>query len=107
MDLVNEKHVALVEVGEKRGKISLFFNGRARCHSKVDSHLCGDDARQGGFTQAGRAVEQDMIQRVTAHSGGLDIYLQVLFRLVLADIFLHPTGAQGGFGILIPRRVAG
>ena len=106
MDLVDEQYVALVEVGEECRQISLLFNGRARRHSQIHPHLGGDDARKGGLTQTGRAIEQYVIQRIVPHTGGLNVDLQIFLGLVLTDVVLHATGTEGDLG-LVPRLVGG
>jgi hypothetical protein len=44
---------------------------------------------QGGFSQARGTVEQEMIEDVLSSPGGSNGYLEVLFDLVLADIFIQ------------------
>ena len=101
MDLVHEQDVALVEVGQQRRQVAGLFDGGAGGNADARPHLLGDDARQGGFAQARRAVEQDVVQGLLPLPGGLDEDRQVLLRLLLADVLRQGLGAQGAFlGVL-------
>ena len=73
MDLVNEKHVSRLQGSEQAGKVSGLVQHRARRHFHVHSHFICYDMGQGGFSQSGRAVEQDMVQRLGAHLCGFYI----------------------------------
>ena len=61
VDLVDEQHVALVELGEDRRQVAGPLERRARRDVQVHAHLGGDDARQRGLAQPGRAGEQQVI----------------------------------------------
>ncbi len=63
-------------------------------------HLAGDDAGEGGLAEAGRAVEEDVVQRLAALARGGDGDAQVLLDLVLADVLVQAPGAQGGLGVV-------
>ena len=56
MDLVNEQHVALLQIRQQRGQIARFFNGRARGDANLHAHLVRHNAGQRGFAKARRAV---------------------------------------------------
>ncbi|MGY4299268.1 hypothetical protein ACVWXN_007363 [Bradyrhizobium sp. i1.4.4] len=85
MDLVDEEHVALFEVGEERGEIAGLGDHRTRGRAKADAELLGDDLRQRGLAEAGRAYEQHVIERLAALACRLDEDREVLARLLLAD----------------------
>ena len=81
MDLVDEQDVALLEIGEQRGEIARLGDHRAGGGAEADAELAGDDLRQRGLAEPGRAEEQHMVERLAA-LGGLDEDLQVLARLL-------------------------
>ena len=43
-----------------------FFNGRPTGHFHIDTHFCGDNAGQGSFSKARRAVKKHMVQSILA-----------------------------------------
>ncbi len=63
---------------------------------QLGPHLVGDDVRQGRLAQAGRAVEQDVVEHVATLPRGGDGHPQVLDQPGLADIVLvEGLRAQG------------
>ena len=85
MDLVDEEHVAVVEVGEDRREVAgAFERGTAR-DAQADVELGGDDARQRGLAEPGRAGEQDVVDRLPAAARGAEHDLEVLLQPRLAD----------------------
>ena len=64
-------------------------------------------AAEGGLAQAGRAVEQHVVQGLSPLLGGLDEHGQVVLRLLLADILPQGLGAQGTLVLVIPRQRCG
>ncbi len=83
MNLVDEEHVAGIEVGEQAGQVARLVEHGARCSLELRTHLVGDDVRQRGLAQSRRAVQQHMVQRVAPHEGGLDEDAQVFDDLLL------------------------
>ena len=69
VDLVDEQHVAVLELGEDRGQVAGPLERRARRDVQVDAHLGGDDAGQRGLAEPGRAGEQQVVDRL-ARVGG-------------------------------------
>ena len=43
-------------------RVAGFFDGGAARHADVDAEFVGDDMRQGGFAESGRAVEQHVVE---------------------------------------------
>ena len=65
----------------------------------------GQDVRQRGLAQAGRAEQQHMVERLVAHFGGTDENLELLARLGLAHVLLHQLGPQRALDrLLVGRR---
>ena len=56
VDLVNKKNVAILKVGEDRGKITSTLNGRTRGDAKIGAKFMRDDVSHGGFTKTWRAI---------------------------------------------------
>ncbi|OIQ63757.1 hypothetical protein GALL_547000 [mine drainage metagenome] len=100
MDLVDEQHIARLEVGQDRRQIARLGQHRARGHAEAHPQLARHDLRQRGFAQARRAVEQRVIHRLATHLGALDKHLEVRARLGLPDEFIQPLRAQRAVGIL-------
>ena len=102
VDLINEEHVALLQIGQQGGKVAGLLNGRAAGDADLHPHLVGDDARQRGLAQARGAIEQDVIHGLAAPLGGFQIDFQVLLDLVLSDVVLQMLRAKAVF--LVVRR---
>jgi hypothetical protein len=51
---------------------------------------------EGGLAEAGRAVEEEVVEGLAAAVGGLNGDAEVLFELVLANELGQATGTQGG-----------
>ena len=66
MDLVDEQHVALFEIGQQRRKVARLGDHRARGGAEADAQLARDDLRQRGLAEPRRADEQHMIERLAA-----------------------------------------
>ena len=56
------------------------------------AHLVGDDVGERGLAEAGRAEEEDVIERLAALARGRDGDLEVRLDLLLADVLLEATG---------------
>ena len=94
VDLVDEQHVALVEVREHRGEIAGPFDGRAGRDVQAHAELGGDDVGQRGLAQAGRSGEQEVIGRLPSARGRLEDDRQVLSDLGLPDELGQVTRPQ-------------
>ena len=85
MDLVDEQHVALFEIGEQRREIAGLRDHRARRGAKPDAELLGHDLRQRRLAEAGRPRKQHVVERVAARLRRLDEHAQICARLLLAN----------------------
>ena len=92
VDLVDEQHVALAELGEDGRQVAGAFERRTRRDVHVHAHLDGNDAGQAGLAEAGWPGEQQVVGRLAAHLGRLEHDGQVLFQLALADELAQPPG---------------
>ena len=68
VDLVDEQHVALLEIGEQRREIAGLGDHRARGRAEVDAELARDDLRERRLAEPGRADEQHVVERFAAAS---------------------------------------
>ena len=84
MDLVDEQHVARLEVREDGGQIARAFDGRAARRLDAGAKLIGDDRRKRGLAQTGRAREQDVIGGFAAGLSGFDHDGERFLHLFLA-----------------------
>ena len=98
VDLVDEEHVALLEIGEQRREIAGLGDHRAGGRAETDPELAGDDLRQRGLAEAGRTDQQHVIERLAAALRRRDEDPEVGPRLLLADEFGEPLRPQRGFG---------
>ena len=65
VDLVDEQDVALLEAGEDRGEVARPLDRRAGRVADVHAELAGDDRRERRLAEAGRAVEEDVVRRLS------------------------------------------
>jgi hypothetical protein len=84
VDLVDEQDVALLEVGEQAGEVAGLLDDGAGGDAHVAAELVAEDEGEGGLAEAGRAGEQDVVERLAAALGGADHDLQALDGLELA-----------------------
>ena len=94
VDLVEEEDLALAEVGEDGGEVALDLEGGAGGLLEADVELVGDDGGEGGFAEAGRAGEQDVVEGFAAGFGVFEGNSKLLFGFGLADEFLEAAGAE-------------
>ncbi len=89
VDLVDEEHVAFVEVGQHRGEITGSLDGRARRDVEAHTELDGDDVGERGLAQARRTGEQQVVGSLAASPCGLEDDREMLLELGLADEVLQ------------------
>ncbi len=100
MDLVDEEDVAILEIGEQGGEIAGLGDDRARRGPEADSELAGDDLGERRLAEAGRAEEEDMVERVAAALRRLDEDPKIFPRRFLADEIVERLGTQSGVDVL-------
>jgi hypothetical protein len=97
MDLVDEQHVALVELGEDGGEVAGPLQRRSGGDLEVRRHLGRDDAGQRGLAEPGRPGQQEVVGGLAPPAGGLEDHRQVLLHLGLADELVEAMRAQARF----------
>ena len=70
MDLVDEQHVARLQVGQQRREIARPLEHRARGLTQVHAQLGGDDVGERGLAEARRAEDQHVVERFAALARG-------------------------------------
>ncbi len=98
MDLVDEQDIARLEVGQDGGEIAGLGQHRPGGGAEADAELAGDDLGEGRLAEAGRAEQQDMVERLAAGAGGVDVDAQIGLGLLLADEFGERLGTQRAVG---------
>ncbi len=101
MDFIDKQHIAFLKIGQHGGQITGAFDHRPGGGADIHAHFVCYDIGQRGFAQPGRAIEEDVIQRFLALSGGLNEYRKVGTNLFLANIFGQLRGAQGGIPVIL------
>ena len=66
VDLVDEEDVALLEIGEQRREVAGLGDHRTGGGAEIDAELARDDLRQRRLAEAGRADEEDVVERLLA-----------------------------------------
>jgi hypothetical protein len=94
MDLVDEQDLAVAQIREDGGEVSFDLERRTGGLLEGDGKFVGDDVGEGSFAQAGRAVQEDVVESFSAGTSGLDGDVKVLFHLGLADEFDEPLRAE-------------
>ena len=84
VDFINEENVALLQVREDACEVTGALDLRAAGRVQLRADRAGDEIGQRGLAEAGRAAEQHVIQRLTAHFGRLDHDEQLFLHLCLA-----------------------
>jgi len=96
VDLVDEEHVALVDVGEDRGEVPCPLDGRAAGGVDAHAELTRDDVCERGLAQPGRPVQQHVVGGLAARSRRLQQDREVLLDRDLADVLVEQPGTEAG-----------
>ena len=94
MNLVDEQHVARLEVGEHGREVAGTLEGRAGGHPEAGPDLIGEDSRQRGLSQARRTGEEHVVDGFAAFASRLDENAEPLLECRLSDELVHATGAK-------------
>ena len=99
VDLVDEQDVAVLEVGEQGSEVARLGDHRAGGGAEADPHFASEDAGERRLAEAGRAVQQHMVERFAAALRGGDEHPQILPRRLLADELVERLGPKRRVGI--------
>ena len=83
-----------LEVGQDAGEVALALDRRAGGDVRLTPISLARMRGQGGLAQAGRAVEQHVVERLAAVLRGRDRDAQVVLDPVLADVLVDPPRPQ-------------
>lgn len=101
VDFVDKEHVVRFERHEDTGEIARFVEDGAGCDLEADAEFVGDDIGKGGFTQAGRAVEECMVEGLTAQACRLHENAEIGYDFLLAAEIIEGERAQGLLDIAV------
>lgn len=94
VDLVDEQHVAGLQVGEHGGQVAGTLQHRAGGGLQPHAHLGGDDVGERGLAKTGRAEHQRVIEALVTSTSGADEDFQLLTHAGLADVLGQRLGAD-------------
>ena len=97
MDLVDEEHLALLQVGQHRREVARLLDDRSGRRADGDTQLVGDDRGQRRLTQPWRAGQQHVIERLATlpRRGNRDV--KILADPLLPDVLVERSRAKAGF----------
>ena len=115
MDLVYKKDISWLKVGQNRGEIAGLLDDRARGRTEPNAEFQRHDLREGRFPEAGRTMQQHMVQCLPPAAGGLNEDREILPRCLLAGEFRETTrpkrrlhrvffSSAGGDGAILSHR---
>ena len=84
MDFVDEKHIALVEVGQQTGKVGRLLDGWAAGYLELAPHFARKYSGEGGLAEAWRAAEENVVEGIAPLLGRLYGDIEPLLDLGLA-----------------------
>src|SRR5439155_13681202 len=96
MDLVDEQHVAVVEIRQDRGEVAGTLERGAAGDSHPRIELVGDDAGERGLAEARRTGEQEVVERLATPLRRPQHDLEMLTEAGLADELGQPARPQRG-----------
>ena len=95
MNLIDEEDLVLLELGEGSDHVAGPLDGGAGGGLDADAELGGDDVGEGGLAESGRAVEEDVVEGLSALPCGDDGYLKIALNGLLSDVVDESTRPQG------------
>ena len=96
MNFIEEKHLADLDRGENCRQIPFALEQRAGTGFDRDAQLIGDNLRERSLPETRGAIEQHVIERITAASRRFDGDQDILFDARLADEVPHAGRADAG-----------
>ncbi len=107
MNLVDEQHVALFEIGQQRREIAGLGDHRTGGGAEADAKLARHDLRQRGLAEPRGTDEQHVVERLAAFARGVDEHRQIGARLLLADKFRQVLRTQRGIADVVGTALGG
>jgi hypothetical protein len=108
MDLVHEQHVAGLEAREDAHQIVAALERGAGRALEPAGHFVGEDDRERRLAEAGRPVEEHVVEALAALPRGLHRDAQARHHLALADVLVEALRAERALegGLVGERRLA-
>ena len=105
VNFVEKENLFGFEGSENRGEVAFAFEERAGAGLDGNIQFVGDNLREGGFAEAGRTVEENVIESFAAVAGRFQSDGDVFFDALLADVFVEALGANAGVDarVVVPR----
>ena len=97
MEFVDKQHVAFFEIRQQTGEVTRFFDDRTAGGFEAGAHRLGQDVSERGLAEAGRAAEQDVVERFAALLGRLHGDFEPFLDLGLPGELGKERGAQRHF----------
>ena len=97
VDLVDEQHITVLEVGQQRGEVAGSREHRAGRDAETGAHLGRDDPREGRLAETRRACKEEVVDGLMALAGRLQHDAEMLDELGLADEFGQRPRPQPDF----------
>src|SRR5512137_2897432 len=95
VNLIDEKNVLLVKIGQDCCQISWSLDNWFRCYLDINAHFSGHDIRKGCFAETWRTIQKNVIEGITSLFRSFNEYGKILFDLFLSDILPKAFGAEG------------
>ena len=95
VDLVDEQDVALVERGQDGRQVACPLDRGPRRVPDVDAQLAGDDRGERRLAEARRAVQEDVVRRLSPLAGSLQEHREAGLDLALAEVLVKRARPQG------------
>ncbi len=107
VDLVDEQHVALLELRQDPDQVARALERRAGGRVQAHAELARQDARQARLAQAGRAAQERVLERLAAPLRRLQRDAQVLDHASLADELAQGARAERVLELALRRAGSG
>src|SRR5258707_3916375 len=96
MNFIEEEDFLFLQRSEDGGEFAFAFKERPGAGLDDHAKLIGDDLRESGFPEAGRPIEQHVVEGLAAAARGFDRNGDVFLDPFLADVFGERFGAHAG-----------
>ena len=84
VDFIDEQHIIRLETHQDTCKIAWLVKHRAGSGLEAHTQFVGYDVGKSGFAQAGRAMQQRVVERLATHPCSLHEDTEIVHNLVLA-----------------------
>ncbi len=101
MDLVDEQHVARLQVGEDGGQVGRPLQHRPGGLPQADAQLDGQNVGQGGLAQSRRPEDQHVVERLAPLARRSHENLELRLYGSLPDIFIEAGRPDGPLDRLV------